>query len=81
MKLPREPQPNPYLNDLVTCSSFFERKTEFFARASAFVVLPGGLGTLDELSEAATHILTDRIPECPIILLEKRFLAAPCGLV
>ena len=73
MKLPREPQPNPYINELVTCGSFFERKEEFFRRGLAYVALPGGLGTLDEISETATHILTGRIPPSPVILVERDF--------
>jgi uncharacterized protein (TIGR00730 family) len=73
MKLPTEPCPNPHINELITCQTFFERKAEFFKRARAFVILPGGLGTLDELSEAATHILTQRIPPCPVILMERAF--------
>ncbi len=73
MKLPSEPTPNPHVNELITCQSFFERKAEFFKRARAFVILPGGLGTLDELSETATHILTQRIPPCPVILMERAF--------
>ncbi|MGE0043535.1 MAG: TIGR00730 family Rossman fold protein, partial [Vicinamibacterales bacterium] len=56
--LPHEQFPNRYLHRWVTCHYFFVRKVLLFKYSYAFVVLPGGLGTLDELCEARTLIQT-----------------------
>jgi hypothetical protein len=69
IELPLEQQPNPYLDRSLTCRYFFVRKVLLFKYSYAFVALPGGLGTLDELSEALTLIQTGKIRNFPIVLL------------
>jgi uncharacterized protein (TIGR00730 family) len=69
IELPEEQQPNPYLDRSVTCRYFFVRKVLLFKYSYAFVALPGGLGTLDELTEALTLIQTGKIADFPVILL------------
>lgn len=66
--LPHEQDPNPYLDQWVTCRYFFVRKVLLFKYSYAFVGLPGGLGTLDELFEALTLIQTGRIRGFPVVL-------------
>lgn len=67
--LPREQIPNPYSNIKVEFNYFFIRKVMFIKYATAYIIMPGGLGTLDELFEAATLIQTQRIKPLPIILV------------
>ncbi len=67
--LPREQVPNRYSNIKVEFNYFFIRKVMFIKYASAYIIMPGGLGTLDELFEAATLIQTQRIKPLPIILV------------
>jgi uncharacterized protein (TIGR00730 family) len=69
IQLPNEQQPNAYLDRSVTCRYFFVRKVLLFKYSYAFVALPGGLGTLDELTEALTLIQTQKIAEFPVVLL------------
>jgi hypothetical protein len=69
IELPREQRPNPYLDRSVTFRYFFVRKVLLFKYSYAFVGLPGGLGTLDEISEALTLIQTGKISNFPVILL------------
>ena len=69
IELPFEQDPNPYLDRWITCHYFFVRKVLLFKYSYAFVALPGGLGTLDELSEALTLIQTKKIQEYPVILI------------
>jgi hypothetical protein len=73
IELPFEQQPNPFLDRWVTCRYFFVRKVLLFKYSYAFVVLPGGLGTLDELSEALTLIQTGKIRQFPIVLMDKDY--------
>src|SRR6478672_12754521 len=61
IELPHEQQPNPYLDRWVTCRHFFVRKVLLFKYSYAFVGLPGGLGKLDELTEALTMVQTGKI--------------------
>ncbi|MGD0196643.1 MAG: TIGR00730 family Rossman fold protein [Solirubrobacteraceae bacterium] len=68
IELPHEQQPNPYTDLSLQFHYFFVRKLMFVRYASAFIVLPGGLGTLDELFEAATLIQTQKIRHFPVIL-------------
>ena len=67
--LAHEQYPNPYLDRYVTCHYFFVRKVLLFKYSYAFVVLPGGLGTLDELTEALTLIQTGKILQFPVVLM------------
>ena len=69
IELPFEQHPNPYLDVSVTCRYFFVRKVLLFKYSYAFVALPGGLGTLDELTEALTLIQTGKIRQYPVVLL------------
>jgi uncharacterized protein (TIGR00730 family) len=67
--LPHEQYPNRYLDRHVTCHYFFVRKVLLFKYSFGFVVLPGGLGTLDELTEALTLIQTGKILQFPVVLM------------
>ncbi len=68
IELPHEQVPNPYVDLGLEFHYFFVRKLMFVRYASAFVVLPGGFGTLDELFEALTLIQTSKISHFPVIL-------------
>jgi uncharacterized protein (TIGR00730 family) len=69
IELPQEQAPNPYLDRSITCRHFFVRKVLLFKYSYAFVALPGGLGTLDELTEALTLIQTGKIENFPVVLI------------
>jgi uncharacterized protein (TIGR00730 family) len=69
IELPFEQDPNPYLDRWITCHYFFVRKVLLFKYSYAFIALPGGLGTMDELSEALTLIQTKKIKGYPVILI------------
>ncbi len=73
--LPFEQEANPYIDPdkLVDFNYFFVRKVMFVKYAQAFVVLPGGFGTLDELFEALTLIQTKKIEKFPVILVDTKF--------
>lgn len=71
--LPAEQTPNPYLDQLVTFRYFFVRKVMLVKYSYAFVVLPGGFGTCDELFEALTLIQTKKIVDFPVILIGKDY--------
>lgn len=72
IQLPREEEPNPYLTHTISFKYFFVRKVMFVKFARAFVVMPGGFGTLDELFEAVTLVQTRKIESFPIILAGDR---------
>lgn len=69
IELPMEQIPNAYLDRWISCHYFFVRKVLLFKYSYAFVALPGGLGTLDELCEALTLIQTGKIREFPVVLI------------
>ena len=69
IELPMEQDPNPYLDRWVNCHYFFVRKVLLFKYSYAFIALPGGLGTLDELCEALTLIQTGKIRNFPVLLI------------
>ena len=69
IKLPVEQKPNAYLDRYVTMHYFFVRKTLLLKYSYAFVVMPGGTGTLDELFEAVTLIQTGKIKNFPIVIM------------
>ena len=73
--LPFEQDSNPYIDKdkLINFDYFFVRKVMFIKYAQAFVVMPGGFGTLDELFEALTLIQTKKIKKCPIVLFGSDF--------
>ena len=71
--LPREQKPNPYLDRVVEFDHFFVRKVMLVKYSCAFVVLPGGFGTLDEVFETAVLMQTDKIQEFPIILMGRPY--------
>ena len=71
--IPEQQTPNPYVNYLLEFRYFFVRKVMFAKYSRAFVVFPGGYGTLDELFETLALIQTQRINPFPIILVKKRF--------
>ena len=69
IKLPVEQSPNAYLDRCVTMHYFFVRKALLVKYSYAFVVMPGGAGTLDELFEALTLIQTGKIKNFPIVIM------------
>lgn len=75
IKLPNQQQPNPYVDHdkMVTFQYFFVRKVMFLKYSQAFVVLPGGFGTLDELSEAITLIQTGKSQKFPVIMMGSEY--------
>jgi uncharacterized protein (TIGR00730 family) len=73
MELPREQRPNRYLDRSMTCRYFFVRKVLLFKYSYAFIGLPGGLGTLNELFEALMLIQTGKIRNFPIVLIGKEY--------
>jgi uncharacterized protein (TIGR00730 family) len=70
IQLPVEQAPNAYLDRWVTCHHFFVRKVLLFKYSYAFVALPGGIGTMDELFEAFTLVQTQKIARFPIVLID-----------
>ena len=73
IKLPFEQSSNPYLDASVDMEYFFTRKTLLIKYSYAFVVMPGGVGTLDELFEALTLVQTGKIRNFPIILVGRAY--------
>jgi uncharacterized protein (TIGR00730 family) len=73
--LPHEQKPNPYQDIELTFRHFFSRKVMFVKFATAYVVMPGGFGTLDELAEILTLIQTGKSRRIPIILVDEAFWA------
>jgi uncharacterized protein (TIGR00730 family) len=69
IRLPREQAPNPYLDTMLEFDHFFVRKLMLIKYSYAFVVLPGGFGTLDELFEVATLIQTGKVQDFPVVLM------------
>ena len=71
--LPCEQKPNKYVDTVLGFRYFFVRKVMFVKYAKAFVILPGGYGTLDEFFEAITLIQTERIAKFPVILFNSQY--------
>lgn len=69
IELPREQHLNPYVDLSVEFHYFFARKTMFVKYADAFVIMPGGFGTLDELFESLTLIQTGKVRNFPVVLI------------
>ena len=78
IELPFEQGANPYVDTVVNFRYFFVRKTMFIKYSSAFIIFPGGFGTLDELFEAITLIQTGKISSFPVVLFGRHYWA---GLV
>src|SRR5579871_1635738 len=73
IELPKEQKPNPYLHRWVTFRHFFVRKVMLVKYSYAFVALPGGFGTLDEVFETATLIQTHKMNDFPLVLVGAAF--------
>lgn len=73
IKLPREQRPNAYLDRYVEFGHFFVRKVMLVKYSCAFVVMPGGFGTLDEVFETLTLIQTAKIEPFPVIGMDRAF--------
>jgi uncharacterized protein (TIGR00730 family) len=71
--LPNEQEPNAYLDRWVTCRYFFVRKVLLFKYSYAFIALPGGVGTVDELFEAFTLIQNGKIRQFPMVLIGRSY--------
>ena len=71
--IPCEQKPNKYVDTLLDFRYFFVRKVMFVKYAKAFVIMPGGYGTLDEFFEAINLIQTERIGKFPVVLLGKEY--------
>ncbi len=71
--LPREQKPNPYLDKLIQFDHFFVRKVMLVKYSTAFVVMPGGFGTLDEAFEIATLMQTRKLERFPLIAVGGEF--------
>ena len=71
--LPNEQKPNKYANVPLDFKYFFIRKVMFVKYAVAYIIMPGGFGTLDELFEALTLIQTQRIRSFPVILMDSSY--------
>ncbi|MCU0877662.1 MAG: TIGR00730 family Rossman fold protein [Pirellulaceae bacterium] len=71
--LPHEQEPNPYVDESVEFQYFFVRKVMLVKYSCAYIVVPGGLGTLDELYEAATLIQCGKIGPFPLVLVGREF--------
>lgn len=73
--LPMEQQPNPYMHRTLTFNYFFVRKVLLLKYSYGFVVMPGGMGTMDELFEALTLIQTGKIKEFPVVVMGTAYWA------
>ena len=73
IQIPMEQKANPYVKTLLNFHYFFCRKVMFVKYAKAFVIMPGGYGTLDELFESLNLIQTQRIGKFPVILVGKEY--------
>ncbi|HEX5708405.1 MAG TPA: TIGR00730 family Rossman fold protein [Pyrinomonadaceae bacterium] len=73
IELPFEQRPNPYQTRSLTFKYFFVRKTMFVKYSTAFIIFPGGFGTLDELFESLTLIQTKKIRNFPVVMFGKAY--------
>ena len=73
IELPMEQRPNPYLDKFVEFRYFFVRKVMLVKYSTAFVVMPGGFGTLDEIFETAVLMQTGKIEHFPIVVMGREF--------
>ncbi|WP_202411727.1 TIGR00730 family Rossman fold protein [Paracandidimonas lactea] len=75
IKLPHETSNNHYQTHSLNFEYFYSRKATFFMHSAAYIALPGGFGTLDELFEVMTLVQTGKVPPAPIILIGTHFWA------
>jgi uncharacterized protein (TIGR00730 family) len=73
IELPFEQIPNPYVTKSLTFKYFFVRKTVFIKYSNAYIIFPGGFGTMDELFEALTLIQTRKIRNFPVVLFGSQY--------
>jgi len=73
IELPEEQMANAYTTKLITFNHFFVRKVMLVKYATAFIIMPGGLGTLDELTEVLTLMQTHKIKPFPVILFNSKY--------
>jgi len=73
IELPEEQAANPYTTKSMTFHHFFVRKVMLVKYATAFVMMPGGLGTIDELSEVLTLMQTEKIKPFPVLLVDSEY--------
>ena len=73
IQLPKEQEPNPYMDMFVEFKFFFVRKVMLLKYSNAFVLLPGGFGTFDELFETATLIQTGKMYKFPLVLMGSEY--------
>ncbi|MCX8021365.1 MAG: TIGR00730 family Rossman fold protein [Syntrophorhabdaceae bacterium] len=73
IELPFEQKPNPYANIKLSFKYFFIRKVMFIKYAMAFIIMPGGFGTLDECFEAITLVQTKKVKPFPVILVDSSY--------
>lgn len=71
--LPQEQQPNPYMHKWILLKYFFVRKTLLIKYSYGFIVMPGGMGTMDEFFETLTLIQTKTIKNFPVVLIGKEY--------
>lgn len=73
IELPFEQEPNPYIDKLISFRYFFVRKVMFMKYSRAFVIMPGGFGTMDEFFEALTLIQTHKIAPFPVYVVGRDY--------
>ncbi len=73
IQIPAEQKPNKYVDTILNFHYFFVRKVMFVKYAKAFVIMPGGYGTLDEFTEAINLIQTERISKFPVVLFGSEY--------
>ena len=73
IELPFEQLPNPYQTKSLSFKYFFVRKTMFIKYSNAYIIFPGGFGTMDELFEALTLIQTRKIRNFPVVLFGSQY--------
>jgi uncharacterized protein (TIGR00730 family) len=73
VQLPFEQKPNPYMHKTITFEHFFVRKVLLIKYSYAFIIMPGGFGTMDELFETLTLVQTKTITRFPIVLFGKDY--------
>jgi len=81
IELPHEQRPNPYVDRFITFRYFFVRKVMLVKYSVAFVVLPGGFGTLDELFESLTLVQTGKIAAFPVVLMGTEYWRPLCDFM